>query len=61
MILFGSLATGRARADRDAGVAMFGVAPYAAGQLFDARMAAEQVFKRTVDLVDLRRVPTGFK
>lgn len=58
VILFGSLATGRAHAGSDADLAVFGVAPYASGQLFDARMAAEQVFKRTVDLVDLRRAPT---
>lgn len=58
VILFGSLATGHARADSDADLAVFGAAPYAAVQLFDARMAAEAVLRRTVDLVDLRRAPT---
>ena len=57
VILFGSLATGHARADSDADLAVFGAAPYAAVQLFDARMAAEAVLRRTVDLVDLRRAP----
>ena len=58
VIVFGSVATGRARADSDVDIAVFGPAPYEAHLLFHARMACEQVLRRTVDLVDLRRAPT---
>ena len=55
IILFGSTATGHARADSDVDIAVFGAAPYGASQLFDARMACETVLRKQVDLVDLRK------
>ena len=58
IILFGSTATGHARADSDVDIAVFGAAPYGASQLFDARMASETVLRKQVDLVDLRKAPT---
>ncbi len=58
VIVFGSTATGRARADSDVDIAVFGIAPYTAAQLFDARMACEVIVRRQVDLIDWRRAPT---
>lgn len=58
IILFGSTATGHARADSDVDIAVFGAAPYTGSQLFDAGMACEAMLKKQVDLVDLRKAPT---
>lgn len=58
VILFGSTATGHARADSDVDIAVFGAAPFDAPQMFEARMACEALLKKQVDLIDLRKAPT---
>ena len=58
IILFGSTATGHARADSDVDIAVFGAAPFSASQLFEARMACEAVLRKQFDLVDLRKAST---
>ena len=58
LILFGSTATGHARADSGVDLAVFGEASYSAAQLFDARMACEAVLRKQVDLIDLRKAST---
>jgi predicted nucleotidyltransferase len=55
VVLFGSLASGKARGDSDADVAVRG----ARALSFDARLQLaarlEEIFERTVDVIDLRR------
>jgi predicted nucleotidyltransferase len=56
--LFGSVASGDARADSDLDLAVLGARPLPPERLSRARQELAELLRRDVDLVDLARAPT---